>query len=149
MRKGCAPLLLAILALVIGVLVIQFRSSRYQPEQISINEVAGEIQEGNVIRLIVEGDDVEIIFNDGTSVFSRKEENTILVEQLLLLGVSEEMLSSENILIEVGEPGLFDSIYLVQFLIFVGAGFILGAFVMLMLARSGYIPVGGGDVLFP
>jgi len=106
---------------------------------LSINELAGEIQEGNIIRVIVEGNDVEFIYYDGTSAFTRKEENKTLVEQLFLLGVSEEMLSSENILIEVKEPSLFDSTYLVPFLVFGGVGFILGALVMFMLVRSGRI----------
>ncbi len=136
MRRGCAPLSLAILLLIIGVLVVQFRSSGFQPEMFSINELADEIQEGNVVRLVIEGNDVEMIFVNGTSAFSRKEENKTLVEQLLALGVSEEMLSSENLLIEVRDPGLFDSTYLVPFLIFGGVGFILGALVMLLLVRS-------------
>ena len=141
MRRGCAPLSFAILLLVIGVLLFQFRSSGQQPEILCINELAEEIQEGQVNRLIVEGNGVKFIYFDGTSAFTRKEESKTVVEQLLVLGVSEEMLSSENILIEVKDPGLFDSTYLVPFMVFGGVGFILGALVMFMLVRSGHIGV--------
>lgn len=138
MRRGCAPLSLAILLLIIGVLAIQYRSSEPRPEFLFINELASELRDENVARIAVENDEVEIIFRDGTRAFTRKEGNRSLVEQLLDLGVPEELLSSKSVQIEVKDSGIFGMTGLFPFAIIGGVGFVVGALVMLAIARAGF-----------
>jgi len=58
-------------------------------EEITLQAVAREVEAGNVERVIVEGEDLTIVRNDGTEVESRKEEGTSTIETLQLLGVPE------------------------------------------------------------
>lgn len=94
---------------------------------IPINEVAMEIKEGNVKRIIQDDNNLKIIFNDDLEKTSTKESNSTLVEQLSFYGVREDDINFNNVAIEIKQPSPWVNIlsflgYILPFLI-VGAAF--------------------------
>jgi cell division protease FtsH len=82
-----------------------FRQDTSSEDVLTINEVAHDIQVGDVNRIIVESDDkIQVIYGDGTEVPSQKEPGATLVEQLIGLGVTAEQLAPENVKLEVKPP---------------------------------------------
>lgn len=68
-------------------------------EKISISELAGAIQKGNVQEIIVNGNDLDITLGDNeeTKQVSRKETNEGLTQTLVNLGVSSKQVSTVKI----------------------------------------------------
>ena len=94
---------------------------------IPINEVALQIQDGNVERIIQDENTLKITFKDGQEKTSTKEGNSTLVEQLRNYGVTESDLSFNQVAIEIKQPGPWVNVlsflgYILPFLI-VGAAF--------------------------
>jgi cell division protease FtsH len=82
-----------------------FRQDTNTKEALTINQVAHDIQIGEVSRVIVENDDkVAVIYKDGTEQESQKEPGATLVEQLVGLGVTSAQLAPENVKVEVKPP---------------------------------------------
>ncbi len=102
--RGRNSLVLVILIMVVAVLIYQFRSGSTQPERLPFNEAAAKIRSGEIVRVVVDDNELELIFEDGTSAFSRKEPTKTTVEQLKDLGVSEQDLAASNIALEIKEP---------------------------------------------
>jgi cell division protease FtsH len=90
--------------MVVAVLIYQFRSGSTQPERLAFNEAAAKIRSGEVVRVVVDDNELELIFQDGTNAFSRKEPTKTTVEQLKDLGVTEQDLAASNIALEIKEP---------------------------------------------
>jgi cell division protease FtsH len=101
---------LLVLILIIAVLVIQFRSGAPQPERLYFNEVAQAVRTGDVARLVVDENEIEVIYRDGASALSRKEPTQTAVEQLLALGVEPSMLSPDNVSIEIKQPSDWNTV---------------------------------------
>ncbi|MFP3854911.1 MAG: ATP-dependent zinc metalloprotease FtsH [Anaerolineales bacterium] len=99
-----------ILILIVAVLIIQFRAGAPQPERLYLNEVASAIRTGQAARIVVDENDLEVIYSDGTSALSRSEVGSTAVEQLMALGVSEADLSPENVEIDVQQPSDWNTI---------------------------------------
>lgn len=96
--------LLLIIAAV-AMVVMAFQRESGAEESLTINEVAGDIQAGNIARVVIEGDDtLRVVYDNGEEKESHKETTATLVEQLLGLGVTAEELSSSNVKIEVKPP---------------------------------------------
>jgi len=78
-------------------------------EPLTISKVAQEVQDGQIGRIIVEGNDtIRVVKADGKeddAVESRIESNTTLVEQLINFGVTPEQLSKVDI--EVSAPSVW------------------------------------------
>ncbi len=82
-----------------------FRQDTSSEEVLTINQVAYDIQAGEVTRILVESDNkLVVIYNDGTEKPSQKESGATLVEQLIGLGVTPEKLVPDNINLEVKPP---------------------------------------------
>jgi cell division protease FtsH len=82
-----------------------FRQDTNGEDVLTINEVAQEIQQGDVSRIIVDSDDkIQVIYADGTEKPSQKEPGATLVEQLVGLGVTSEQLNPDNVKLEVKPP---------------------------------------------
>jgi cell division protease FtsH len=97
-----ALLFIAIIAMV----YFQMQQRPDTQDVLTINELAAQIENGEVTRIVVETDNrLRIIYSDaGAEVIERethKEGEQTLVQQLLALGVSPEKLASGNIQIEV------------------------------------------------
>jgi len=108
--RGRNSLVLLVLILIIAVLVIQFRSGAPQPERLYFNEVAQAVRTGDVARLVVDENEIEVIYRDGASALSRKEPTQTAVEQLLALGVEPSMLSPDNVSIEIKQPSDWNTV---------------------------------------
>jgi cell division protease FtsH len=121
-----ALLFIAIVAMV----YFQVRQQPANDETLTINEVAAQIERGEVKRIIVETDNrLRLVYQgaseDGIERTAQKEEGATLVQQLIALGVSPEKLSPENIQIEARPPSswlTFASIlsYALPFLLMIG-----------------------------
>jgi cell division protease FtsH len=75
-----------------------------QPENIPLNVVAEDIRAGRVTRIVVDENELEIIYTDGATAVSRKEMTKTMVEQLLDLGVTTEDLAANRLKIEIKKP---------------------------------------------
>jgi cell division protease FtsH len=112
--RGRNSLVLMILILIVAVLVLQFRDGASQPERLAFNDVAERIMSGEISRIIVNDNELEVIFYESggaaVSAFSRKEPTKTFVEQLLDLGVTPEALSTDRIELEIKEPSDWNTI---------------------------------------
>jgi len=95
---------LVIVLLLVAVVALLLMSQRGQDTtQKPLSEVARQIREGNVAEIQVEGDRLSVEFKDGTKIKSLKESGTSLLEQLEILGVTQELLEDVG-QIEVVSP---------------------------------------------
>jgi cell division protease FtsH len=108
--RGRNSLVFLVLILIIVFLIVQFREATPQPDRLGINELADKIRAGDVSRIIVDDFDLEIIFKDAGTAFSRVEPTKTAVEQLLDLGVTADDLSPEHIKIEIKEPSNLNNV---------------------------------------
>ena len=82
-----------------------FRQDTDSEDVLTINQVAHDIQVGDVTRIIVESDNkLQVIYDDGTEKPSQKEPGATLVEQLAGLGVTPTQLAPENVTLEIQPP---------------------------------------------
>jgi cell division protease FtsH len=92
-----------------AMLYVGLRDNSNTTEPLTISRVAQQVQNGQVSRIIVEGDDViRVITTNGTEAESRKETATTLVEQLLSFGVTFEQLAKVDI--EVKAPSVWGGV---------------------------------------
>ncbi|OGO15757.1 MAG: cell division protein FtsH [Chloroflexi bacterium RBG_16_48_8] len=108
--RGRNSLVLLILILIITVLVFQFRGAAPQPERLYFNELVEKIRTGDVDRIVVDDNDVEIIFASGESAYSRMEPTKTFVEQLLDLGMTPEDLSPDKVRLEIKQPSNLNNV---------------------------------------
>ena len=128
--RGRNTLVLVILVAIVAILVMQFRAGAPQPERLYLNEVAAQIASGNVTRIVVDENNLEVILRDGTSAFSRKEPTKTTVEQLVDLGLTPESLASDRLQIEIKQPSDWNTVvslitYLLPGLLVVGLIFFM------------------------
>jgi cell division protease FtsH len=90
--------------MIIAVLFFQFRNETTQTEPLLFNELAAKIKAGEIARIIVDENDLEVIYHDGTVGVTRKEPTKTTVEQLKDLGVTHEELTLRNVELEIKEP---------------------------------------------
>jgi len=93
--------------LFVGIIILVFYSFRQQSittENITIGEVAQEIISGTLKRVIVNEDELELIFQDGSEGTSQKEPDATFVQQLRELGVTSGKLNPDNVIIEIKPP---------------------------------------------
>ncbi len=100
-----ALLFIAIIAMVF----FQMQQRPVTEDVLTINELAAQIEQGEVKRILVENDNrLRIIYSEsGAEVVERstqKESGETLVQQLVALGVSAEKLEPSNIKIEIRPP---------------------------------------------
>jgi len=97
--------------LVVGVLVAvffynQLAMRQSQPEVISLQQVATEVKAGDIAKITIDGDTLEVERQDGTLLAAYKEPDTSLVNSLANLGVSHEQIGGVTIEIAAAN-GLF------------------------------------------
>ncbi len=117
------------LLILIAIIAMVFMNINQDSSQtiIPINEVAMQIREGNVERIVQDENSLKITLKDGQERTSTKESFSTLVEQLVAYGVTESDLDFNEVVIEVKQPGPWVNIlsflgYILPFLI-VGAAF--------------------------
>jgi cell division protease FtsH len=96
---------LLLIVAAVAMVVMAFQRESNAQESLTINEVAGDIRDGNIARVIIESDDtLRVVYDSGEEKESHKEPTATLVEQLTSLGVEPEQLSANNVKIEVDPP---------------------------------------------
>ncbi len=93
--------------LFIGIIVLVFYSFRQQAtasEDLTISEVAQQIQTGEISRVVVNENELQLTFQDGSEGKSQKEPDATFIQQLRELGVSAQELSPENVLVDIKPP---------------------------------------------
>jgi cell division protease FtsH len=105
--------------------VYNFQQQATTQEALTINEVASDIQNGNIKRIIEDDNRLRVIYANGTERTSHKEASATLVEQLKELGVTTERLTPDNVKIEIKPPSAWLGIatalgYFVPFLLLAG-----------------------------
>jgi cell division protease FtsH len=108
--RGRNSLVLLILIMIVAVLLFQFRDGASQPDTLAINEVAQKIRSQEIAKIVVDENNLEIVFEDGTEATSRKEPTKTLVEQLLDLGVTADDLSASQVSLEIKEPSDWNTV---------------------------------------
>ena len=88
--------------LFVGIIILVFYSFRQQAidtEDLTIGEVAQEIKTGKLKRVVVNEDEINLIYKDGSEGTSHKEPDATFVQQLIELGVTADQLTPENVIV--------------------------------------------------
>jgi len=91
----------------VGIIILVFYAVRQQAittEELSIGEVAQQIIAGKVNRVVINEDEITLIYPDDSEATSQKEPGATFVEQLKELGVTAEDLNPDNVLIDIKPP---------------------------------------------
>ena len=128
--RGRNTAVLLILLLIVAALVIQFRSSQTQAEPYYFNQLAEALRRGDVKRVIVDENELEVVFANGDRRLTRKEPTATAIEQLLDLGVAPEQLASSAVVWEIKQPSDWNTVlslvtYLLPGLVVVGLIFFM------------------------
>ena len=114
--------------LFIGIIILVFYSFRQQAistQDLTIGEVAQEIINGRLKRVVVNEDEIKLIYPDGSEGISHKEPDATFVEQIKELGVTVEDLNPENVTIEIKPPSAWFGVinvlgYILPFIMIAG-----------------------------
>ncbi|MCK4860153.1 MAG: AAA family ATPase, partial [Candidatus Omnitrophica bacterium] len=106
MKKLIANIFLALLILLIisGVFTL-YNTPSEEIKEIPLNELVIQINKGEVAKIIIEEDNLDIELKDGTKEKSRKEQETSLTQSLINYGVEQEKL--KEISLKVKQPSGF------------------------------------------
>ena len=132
--RGRNSLVMMVLLLIVVVLIVQFRAGAPQPQRLYFNEVAKAIEGGQVKRVVVDENDLEVVFNDGHSAFSRKEPVSTAIEQLTSLGVTAGQLESSVIQWEIKKPSDWNTF--LSFVTYLLPGLVVVGLIFLMLRQA-------------
>ncbi len=91
-----------LILLAIGAILWSFRSQATQAKPLTISEVATAITRGEIDKISVSGDDLNITFKDKSTATARKEPVSTAPEQLTALGVAPEAMA--NVEWDVARP---------------------------------------------
>ncbi len=119
--------------LFVAIIAMVFFQVRQQPgteDALTINQVAADIVQGKVKRIVVESDNrLRVIYPGGAQSdvekAAQKEDGVSLVEQLLQLGVSAEQLTPDKVKVEIQPPSSWISVlsvvgYVLPFILMFG-----------------------------
>jgi cell division protease FtsH len=124
-RNRTSIIYLLLFIAIISMVVYNFQQQASSQDVLSINQVASDIQQGKVERLIEDSDRLQVIYTDGTEKISHMEPNATLVDQLKAFGVTTDQLNANKIKIEVKPPSAWLGIatalgYILPFIILGG-----------------------------
>jgi len=86
-------------------LFFNFQANIGAQEELTINEVAMQIKNGEIKRITEDENQLRVIYADGSEATSHKEQAATLVEQLKDLGVTTEDLNPNRVVVEIKPPG--------------------------------------------
>ncbi|MBE9474977.1 MAG: ATP-dependent zinc metalloprotease FtsH [Chloroflexi bacterium] len=124
-RNRSSIIYLLLFVAIIVMVVYQFQQQATTQETLTINELAADIQNGKVNRVIEDDNQLRVTYADGTERDSQKESDATLIQQLKELGVTTAALSPESIKIEVKPPSAWLGIatalgYFIPFILLAG-----------------------------
>jgi cell division protease FtsH len=100
--RGSSLIYLIILIAVVFLVYSFYSQQRQQLPRTALTEVAERLRDGDVTSVRVEGDSLLVRLRDGMEIVSQKGPESTAVEQLRLLGVTEEQLA--DVELEVIQP---------------------------------------------
>jgi cell division protease FtsH len=100
--RGALVYLLILIAA--GALILGVFPMGGTEEETPISQVAQDVNDGSVKSIAVKDNELEVTFDDETTIISRKEEGIDLPENLLALGVTRENLEQTDIQVEPPSP---------------------------------------------
>ncbi len=114
---------------IIAMVVYNF-NQRSSTSEVSINQVAEDIQNQRVTKIEEDDDRLRITYKDLTEVVSTKESTATLIEQLINLGVTQDQLSPDKIKIIIKPPSAWLGVitalgYIFPFILLIGAFFFI------------------------
>jgi cell division protease FtsH len=112
----------------VGIIILVFYAVRQQAittQELSIGEVAQQIIAGKVSRVVINEDELTLIYPDETEAISHKEPDATFIEQLKELGVTAEDLNPDNVLIDIKPPSVWFGVinvlgYILPFIMIAG-----------------------------
>jgi len=115
---------------IIAMLVYNFSAQGTSQDAKTINQVAADVQNGQVKRIVEDENHLRVIYDDGSTHESTIDTNATLVQQLIDLGVEPQALSPDNLLIEIKPPSAWLGIltalgYILPFLLLGGVFFFI------------------------
>jgi cell division protease FtsH len=124
-RNRSSIIYLLLFVAIIVMVVYQFQQQSDTQEPKTINELAADIQNGKVNRVVEDENRLRVTYSDGTESESHKESDATLVQQLKELGVSTASLSPDSVIIEVKPPSAWLGIatalgYFIPFILLAG-----------------------------
>ena len=124
-RNRSSIIYLLLFVAIISMVIYNFNQQASTQEALPINQVAADIQQGRVDRLVEDDNRVRVIYADGSERISHKEPNSDLAEQLLSYGVTAAQLAPDNVKIDIKPPSAWLGIatalgYLLPFVLLIG-----------------------------
>jgi len=117
---------------IIAMVIYSFSQNATTSGVLTINQLASEVQNGKVARIVTDENKLTVTYKDGTqkSATSTKETGATLVDQLTALGVTSDKLSPDNVEIEIKPPSAWLGVatalgYILPFLLLAGAFFFI------------------------
>jgi cell division protease FtsH len=124
-RNRSSIIYLLLFVAIIVMVVYQFQQQATTQEPLTINELAADVQNGEVNRIVEDENRLRVTYADGDERESHKESDATLIQQLKELGVTTAALSDKKIIIEVKPPSAWLGIatalgYFVPFILLAG-----------------------------
>ncbi len=110
-RNRASTLYLVILLAIAGLVWYSYTGRQEDSTPLYINQVAADLHAGRITRIVVDGNDVIVIYKDGTKRATTAEAGEGFLRQLRDLGVSSEDLSPENVKLEFRAPSMWPEIF--------------------------------------
>ncbi len=73
---------------IIALFVYNFRQQNNSSTEIPINQVANDLQNGLIGKITVNGNNIQLVYKDGTNKVSTKDTGSTLLQQLTDFGVT-------------------------------------------------------------
>ncbi len=119
-----------LLGIAILLMLVYSVNQRNNPSEVTINQLAADIQSQKVTKIEGDEDQLSITYKDLTQAVATKESTATLVQQLLDLGVTQDQLAADKIKIVIKPPSAWLGIlsmlgYILPFILLVGAFFFI------------------------
>ncbi len=88
--RNSSFLIYLLLFIAIITMIMRLVSISADPEAINLNQVAADIKARQVMKIETTENELTITYKDGTEKTSTKEPESTLIDQLILLGVTQE-----------------------------------------------------------
>ena len=99
-----------LLVAVVVMVSMAIQNQAVTPIPLTINQLAADIQDGSVSRIVVDENHLTAIYADGNEKTTNKEPETSLIDQLSKYGVPVEALTSKDLAIEIKLPSIWANI---------------------------------------
>jgi cell division protease FtsH len=124
-RNQSYVIYLLLFVAIIAMLVYNFRQQSNSQDVLTINEVARDIVDGDIDRIVVDDNRLTVVYSDGSQKDSNKEPSATFIEQLLSLGVTPDQITPDKVMIQVKPPSAWLGIatalgYILPFILLAG-----------------------------